>query len=1181
MSMRVPATAPPAPDREPTDPDGQTPEPDRVLSEPDRALRAPWHLACVEGPDVGAVVGLTETVTLGRSGRVSLQDASASRHHAEVAPASGTGHARGRRRQRRGRTRGGPGAPVAWVRDLGSANGTRVQRARLPRLSGRAVRGRTLRGRNVGGRGPGGRGPGGRGLPDRTWVPLRPGDRVIIGRNQFEVRPRPLDLSWPEPDPPRRRHLAMAGVPLAMMAAFGIWRIASLPGGEVRATVWMLAACAALVGAGLAARLLVRRRRRWHVVDAAALAVALPGLSAPAPSGPSVRPEGTPSVAPDTAPSIWPASAGPRAGLPVGERIGFVGDHARLAARWWCAQIAMRTGGATVSQVHGAHCEAPRVLGDGHVPIHVVAGPSSDACPACEAGPPVPAAWHVGVSATFGRLPPWCETVVAADTPLTSETWWQQVAPTQPTAAGELPDVVAWEDRAPSGDVCASGSLAVVLGHDRDGPVSVDLAGQGPHALVAGTTGSGKSEALMTWMLALAEAHRPDRLRLVLLDYKGGATFAPLSGLPHTEAVLTDLDPGATDRAIRGLGALLVRRERDLARLGLPDLARWQQAFDRGHAPEPPPRIVVAVDEFRVLAESHPDTLEALVRLASQGRSLGLHLVLATQRPAGAVSAAMRANIEIRLALRCADDADSVDLLGTPEAARLPRLPGRAVLRGHGVLQVAWAADPGRQVVRIARRWASADVPADALWAPPLPDELTREFLDTLVPPTGTPAPVAIGLVDALGGTHGTPHVPDTRVSQTGTTTQSHAALWWTGSHVRFDRPRHAAQHVARAAVAAGARLGQHLGVPVHVCSGAPRGPGEWATWIDVEDAGACAHLLEGVCARGPAVLVVDDVEAVVSALDAALGPGRGGALWTQVLTRAARCGVQVVAAGTGQWGAASGAASTFGLRLARIEDRDDAVRAGLPPATPRCVPAGRFVLASSPAAAVTTHGRSGVPPLVQVPLEVQLGVAAGPPPDPQPWGVRSLLDDHPPGPAGTIARVGASLRPLAAGPGQRWLVVAEDPDLALCAIERAHRQLGLPVATPVRADDPNATSVLTRGPRAADPARSHLQQASAMARDSPPGTPAGSQRGSPWGSPPNSPQDSPQTVVLDARDWMQIRRWSSTHRVLALDPDPDVLRALLQVARRPEVAVMAERWHPHTGVLADHGRVMRVWLQV
>lgn len=216
---------------------------------------------------------------------------------------------------------------------------------------------------------------------------------------------------------------------------------------------------------------------------------------------------------------------------------------------------------------------------------------------------------------------------------------------------------------------------AVPIGSDGEQPVVLDLQKDGPHALVAGTTGSGKSELLQTWLTALAAANRPDELAYVLVDYKGGAGLRGVARFPHTVGVVTDLDAHLAERALVSLRAELAHREQLFADHGVSDLTEYQRLPD---AP-PLPRQVIVVDEFRVLAEELPEFVDGLVRLATVGRSLGVHLVLATQRPAGVVTPEIRANVNLRIALRVRDTDDSVDVIESAAAARIsPLTPGRA-----------------------------------------------------------------------------------------------------------------------------------------------------------------------------------------------------------------------------------------------------------------------------------------------------------------------------------------------------------------------------------------------------------------------------------------------------------------------------------------------------------------------
>ncbi|MHA7143085.1 FtsK/SpoIIIE domain-containing protein [Arthrobacter sp. TmT3-37] len=216
------------------------------------------------------------------------------------------------------------------------------------------------------------------------------------------------------------------------------------------------------------------------------------------------------------------------------------------------------------------------------------------------------------------------------------------------------------------------------VGASATGPVLVDLVEDGPHLLVAGTTGSGKSEFLRTLVLGLAMDQPPRQLALLLIDYKGGAALGPLAALPHCVGSLTDLSVESTARALTSLRAELGRRERLCADHASSDL-------DELRAVSPsscPPRLVVVIDEFRMLSDDVPSAGADLLKLAALGRSLGVHLVLATQRVQGAVPPDMRANLTSTVLLRVQTAMESQELLGSGVAADLPvGTPGRAFLR--------------------------------------------------------------------------------------------------------------------------------------------------------------------------------------------------------------------------------------------------------------------------------------------------------------------------------------------------------------------------------------------------------------------------------------------------------------------------------------------------------------------
>lgn len=220
----------------------------------------------------------------------------------------------------------------------------------------------------------------------------------------------------------------------------------------------------------------------------------------------------------------------------------------------------------------------------------------------------------------------------------------------------------------------------VSLGVDGDGPLDLDLAIDGPHVLVAGTTGAGKSELLRSLVAGLAAGADPDRLAFVLVDFKGGSAFDACAGLPHVAGLVTDLDARLAARALRGLDAEIRRREAVLAGAGVEDLGALRRRAEP--LDEPMPRLVVVVDEYATLAAQLPDFVDALVDVARRGRSLGFHLVLATQRPGGSVGEHLRANTGLRIALRVHAATDSTDVVDDPGAAALPRhRPGRALVR--------------------------------------------------------------------------------------------------------------------------------------------------------------------------------------------------------------------------------------------------------------------------------------------------------------------------------------------------------------------------------------------------------------------------------------------------------------------------------------------------------------------
>lgn len=297
--------------------------------------------------------------------------------------------------------------------------------------------------------------------------------------------------------------------------------------------------------------------------------------------------------------------------------------------------------------------------------------------------------------------------------------------------------------RGGAGGEASLGALGAVIGVEAGDAASVDLVADGPHAVVVGMTGSGKSELLVTWVASLASTLPPDRVQFLLADFKGGTAFAPLARLPHVAGVITDLDERGARRAVESLRAELRRREAALAEAGARDVSDPEARLSR---------LVIVVDEFAALLADHADLHAVFTDVAARGRALGMHLVLGTQRAGGVLRDALVANCPLRIALRMAEPAESRALVGTDEAATLP---GSA--EGRGVALVRRAGDERPRRTRIAlsspgdveaaaQRFAGRPRPAGP-WVPPLPLRLTRDEAAALVgtPPDGA---ILLGVAD-------------------------------------------------------------------------------------------------------------------------------------------------------------------------------------------------------------------------------------------------------------------------------------------------------------------------------------------------------------------------------------------------------------------------------------------------
>ncbi len=272
-----------------------------------------------------------------------------------------------------------------------------------------------------------------------------------------------------------------------------------------------------------------------------------------------------------------------------------------------------------------------------------------------------------------------------------------------------LPALVAVESL-PTG--AAGGGLSACFAVDGLGPIVVDLVGDGPHAVVGGTTGSGKSELLVSWVLAMATAHPPEAVTFLLIDFKGGSAFDSLTALPHTAGIVTDLDEERATRALESLRAELRHRERTLASSGARSIEESREL----------PRLVIVVDEFAAMLSEHPGLHALFSDIAARGRSLGVHLILCTQRPAGVVRDAVLANADLRISLRVNNRDDSLAVVGVDAAAEIAaQARGRGILRraGHEPTLVQFAIAGSGEAERTAQRWP--DSPAIRRpWCDPL-----------------------------------------------------------------------------------------------------------------------------------------------------------------------------------------------------------------------------------------------------------------------------------------------------------------------------------------------------------------------------------------------------------------------------------------------------------------------------
>ena len=250
--------------------------------------------------------------------------------------------------------------------------------------------------------------------------------------------------------------------------------------------------------------------------------------------------------------------------------------------------------------------------------------------------------------------------------------------------------------------------LPATIGVTEEGPLTVDLVVDGPHVLVAGATGAGTSELLRTVVTSLGASADPSRTSFLLVDPRGPAGLAAVAGLPHVVGHVTDVTDQAADRLVQTLDGEAHRRERALASAGTTDIADHLHRRATDPALEPLPRLVVVVDGLATLAVDHPEVVQSLVALAERGPRLGLHLVLATQRPRAPLHEHVRGVAGIRIVLRVQDGADAAATLGTDRIAAIGRDQA-----GRGWIRVGPAEVIALQVASVCGATEGPDHPVE------------------------------------------------------------------------------------------------------------------------------------------------------------------------------------------------------------------------------------------------------------------------------------------------------------------------------------------------------------------------------------------------------------------------------------------------------------------------------------
>ena len=216
-------------------------------------------------------------------------------------------------------------------------------------------------------------------------------------------------------------------------------------------------------------------------------------------------------------------------------------------------------------------------------------------------------------------------------------------------------------------------SMSVPLGVSKTGIVYLDLhdKAHGPHGLVAGTTGSGKSEILQSYILSVATYFHPYEIAFLIIDFKGGGMVNQFKNLPHLLGAITNIDGKEINRSLKSIKAELQKRQRLFAEAEVNHIDKYIKKYKNHEVSIPLPHLVIIVDEFAELKAEQPDFMKELISAARIGRSLGVHLILATQKPAGQVDDQIWSNSRFKLCLKVQGPEDSNEVLKSPLASEI------------------------------------------------------------------------------------------------------------------------------------------------------------------------------------------------------------------------------------------------------------------------------------------------------------------------------------------------------------------------------------------------------------------------------------------------------------------------------------------------------------------------------